>query len=108
MKLPYIYSSMILASFLFISGCASTGSSGSSITSASLNAQRGAAGSVMSDAQARQYAKQQDLESREIDLAHKKKDLDQRDYNDTLATVDSTTSTVARVGSTLKYLDMLR
>lgn len=107
MKTSYVLISAVLASSMIISGCASSKSSSMGTTMSSINANRGAPSSVMSSAQARQYAMQQEMESREIALAHQRKDLDNRDLNDTLNSVDKTAGTVAKVGSTLKYLEAL-
>ena len=107
MKISYVVLSAVLASSVFVSGCASSRSSSSFTTAASMNAMRGAPNAVMSRSQARQYAMQQELESREIALSHQRKDLDNRDLNDTLDQVDKTAGTVAKVGSTLKYLEAL-
>lgn len=107
MKTSHAVVAMLLASSVVVSGCASSRSSSMGTTASSMNAYRGAPSSVMSSAQARQYARQQEMESREIALAHQRKDLDNRDLDDTLNSVDKTAGTVAKVGSTLKYLEAL-
>lgn len=107
MKKSYALVAVLLVSSVVVSGCASSRSSSMGTTASSINANRGAPSSVMSAAQARQYAMQQEIESREIAMAHKRKDLDNRDLDDTLNSVDRTAGTVAKVGSTLKYLEAL-
>ncbi|MFZ1388274.1 MAG: hypothetical protein WBP46_15590 [Thiolinea sp.] len=107
MKKSYALVAVLLVSSVVMSGCASSRSSSMGTTASSINANRGASSSVMSAAQARQYAMQQEIESREIAMAHKRKDLDNRDLDDTLNSVDRTAGTVAKVGSTLKYLEAL-
>lgn len=107
MKTSYAVVALLLASSVVVSGCASSRISSMGTTAASINANRSAPSSVMSAAQARQYAMQQEIEAREIAIAHKRKDLDNRDLDDTLSSVDRTAGTVAKVGSTLKYLEAL-
>lgn len=94
---------ILLASIIFSSGlltaCGGSGSMGAGSDAKHLKANRGAAGAHISDAEAKQYARQQRLTAREIELENMKRRQSTDAVNETAGAVNSATGALHSIRS---------
>ena len=94
---------VLLASIFISSGlltaCGGSGSMGSGSDAKYLKANRGAAGAHISDAEAKQYARQQRLTAREIELENMKRRQTTDAVNETAGAVNSAAGALHSIDS---------
>lgn len=99
MKKINILLSSIFVSSTLLSGCGGSGSMGAGSDAKYLNANRGSSAAHISDAQAKQYARQQRLTARELQLENMKRRQTTDAVNETAGAVNSASGALHSINS---------